>query len=160
VVIRVGRAQERRLLEALASDPTLQVVARCNSTPERVPRLEQADADVLLLDDDLHLLDADRLQDLTRRRVPIVLLAHDPDGSRWIGLRAVVLPWTVSATDLLAGLERALRRDFAHTSSPGSNRVTLTNLCRCSGSCSNPVIQERGPVELRRWHAIRVCRVF
>ena len=46
----------------------MRVVGRCNSALELVPRLEQEHADVVLVDDDLHLLDADRLQDLTRRR--------------------------------------------------------------------------------------------
>ena len=80
LIVAVGRQQERRILEACRGDRGLRVVGRCNSALELVRRVELEHADVLLVDDDLHLLDADRLDDLTRRRrLRVVLLAHDPD---------------------------------------------------------------------------------
>lgn len=111
------------MLEALQGDRGVQVIGRCNSAQDLVPRVEQDQADVLVLDDDLHLLDAERLQDLTRRRrVPVVLLVHDPDAARWRSLRAVVLPWTAAAADVLTGVDRAVRRDFARNQSGGDAR--------------------------------------
>ena len=78
VLIGVGRQQERRLMQALGNDRTLQVVGRYNSATELLSRVGQEDAEVIVLDDDLHLLDSDRLQNLTRRRrLAVVLLVHD-----------------------------------------------------------------------------------
>jgi len=114
LLVAVGRQQERRILDACAQDRTLRVVGRCTSALELVPRLEQDGADVVLLDDDLHLLSADQLQDLVRRRrVPTVLLVHDPEAERWRTLRAVILPWTAEFSGIRSGLDRAVRRDFA-----------------------------------------------
>ena len=74
-VVPTAVAHRRRPAAGTASDAG--VGKRQNSAGRRplqfgdrtaVPRQEQEDAEVVLLDDDLHLLDSDRLQDLTRRR--------------------------------------------------------------------------------------------
>src|SRR5438093_13081427 len=84
LLLGVGRQQERRLVQAFLNDKTLRVVGRCNSATELLSRVAQEDAEVILLDDDLHLLDSDRLQDLTRRRrLAVALLAHDRESDRW-----------------------------------------------------------------------------
>ena len=138
VVLGVGRAQERRLLEYLTAAPTLQLVARCNSALEVVARLEQDDVDVLVLDDDLHLLDVERLKDLTRRRrVPIVLLVHDPDGARWHDLQAVVLLATATSADILEGIDRASRRNFGRSGVAGDRQAVAPLPTRNRSSASN-----------------------
>ena len=113
VLVGVGRQQERRLLQALQGERGVQVVGRCNSAPEVGPRLDRDHPDVLLLDDDLHLLDRDSISDLVRRRrVSIVLLVHDLEDARWRRIKAVLLPWNATDAEILAGLDRAVRRDF------------------------------------------------
>ena len=130
VIIAVGRQQERRILEACLGNRTLRVVGRCNSAIELVHRAAQERADVVLVDDDLHLLDADHLDDLTgRKRLRVVLLAHDPESERWRGLQALVLPWTADPPQIHSAIERALKRDFG--------RVV-------QGSQSEPIGIERG----------------
>src|SRR5258708_7302475 len=107
---------ERRVIEGCLGDRSLRVVGRCSSALDLVRRVEQEQADVLLVDDDLHLLDADRLDDLTRRRrLRVVLLAHDPDAERWRRLQALVLPWTADLPQIRSGIDRALVRDFGQT---------------------------------------------
>jgi Flp pilus assembly CpaE family ATPase len=116
LLLGVGRQQERRLVQAFGSDKTLRVVGRCNSATELLSRIGQEDAEVILLDDDLHLLDSDRLQDLTRRRrLAVVLLVHDRESDRWRNLQAVVLPTTADLTEIRAGVDRALRHDLSQT---------------------------------------------
>jgi MinD-like ATPase involved in chromosome partitioning or flagellar assembly len=114
VLIGVGRQQERRLMQALGNDRTLQVVGRCNSATELLSRVGQEDAEVVVLDDDLHLLDSDRLQDLTRRRrLAVVLLVHDRESDRWRNLQAVVLPSTADLAEIRVGVDRALGHDLS-----------------------------------------------
>jgi MinD-like ATPase involved in chromosome partitioning or flagellar assembly len=113
VLVGVGRQQERRLLHILQDDRGIQVVGRCNSAPDVGLRLERDHPDVLLLDDDLHLLDKDSLNDLVRRRrVSVVVLVHDLEDARWRRLKAVLLPWSATDAEIQAGLDRAVRRDF------------------------------------------------
>jgi MinD-like ATPase involved in chromosome partitioning or flagellar assembly len=111
-------------VEAFRNDKTLRVVGRCNSATELLSRVGAEDAEVILLDDDLHLLDSDRLQDLTRRRrLAVVLLVHDLESDRWRNLQAVVLPSTADLKEIRAGLDRALRHDLSQPHTRSSSGV-------------------------------------
>jgi MinD-like ATPase involved in chromosome partitioning or flagellar assembly len=133
IIVAVGRQQERRVLEACLGDRGLRVVGRCNSALELVRRVGIDQPDMVVIDDDLHLLDADRLRDLTRRRLRVVLLAHDADAERWQGVQALVLSSDANENMIRSGIGQALKREFGRRSAtpvadsdgvPGGDKVT------------------------------------
>src|SRR5436305_924752 len=83
VVVGLGRPQERRLLAACREDPRLRVVARCSSASEVLAAIQAGAVDVVLLDEDLHLLDDDQLRNLQLTGVPSVALVREPEAEQW-----------------------------------------------------------------------------
>lgn len=112
VALGLGRTHERRLVAACLADRRLRVAARCTSAPELLAAFAAGDADVALVDEDLHLLATDQLGELHRRRYPTVVLADDLEDDRWRGLDdLVVLARTADASEILEAAERAARRE-------------------------------------------------
>lgn len=84
--------RERTLLPALKADSTILVTERCLSADQLISCVEAGTVDTVLLADDLHRLTDDALLRLARSRLPIIVLAAQPDDQRWQTLAWVVLP--------------------------------------------------------------------
>lgn len=105
VALGLGRPQERRLLAACREDPRLRVVARCSSAPEILAAIEAGAVDVILLDEDLHLLDDDQLRHLKSTGVPAVALVGEPEAEQWQQWSSLtVLSMQAEACDVLAAI--------------------------------------------------------
>jgi hypothetical protein len=109
VVLGLGRPQERRLLAACRADPRLRLVARCSSAAEVLATLRQGGVGIALLDEDLHLLDDDRLAELEAGGFRAVVLSRDPDGERWRGRRVQALSVEAEVTQILLALDQVAR---------------------------------------------------
>lgn len=83
VVLGLGRPQERRLLAACREDPRLRIVARCSSAPEVLSSIASGAPDVALIDEDLHLLDDQHLDQFEASGLPTLVLTREPDAERW-----------------------------------------------------------------------------
>jgi hypothetical protein len=103
VVLGLGLPQERRLLAAWRSDPTLSLV-RCRSAVDLLQHVRRGAGGVALIDDDLHLLDAAVVAELAQARWPLVALARDPAGQLWRESGAIVLPADAEPAEVSATL--------------------------------------------------------
>src|SRR5687768_15778006 len=108
VVVGLGRPQESRLLDGTRQDAVLRVGRRWLSAPELPDVLRQELADIVLLDEDLHLLSDGALAELDSRRAPAVVLTRRPDATRWQNLRMHALGIDAEP----AGVVDALRQVF------------------------------------------------
>src|ERR1051326_8063948 len=105
VALGWGRPQERRLLAACREDPRLRVAARCSSAPEILAAIEAGAVDVMLLDEDLHLLDDDQLRHLKSSGVPTVALVREPAAEQWQQWSSLtVLSMQAEACDVLVAI--------------------------------------------------------
>jgi hypothetical protein len=109
VVLAVGRHQEVRLLTALQADARQRLVARVTSAADLVRLVEEGQADVAVLDEDLHALSQESLDVLADRRLPFVFLARDPDAAGWRVQGGLVLPAGSEPGAIVEALSRALR---------------------------------------------------
>jgi MinD-like ATPase involved in chromosome partitioning or flagellar assembly len=91
-VLGLGRPQERRLLAAWRDDASVRIAARCASAPQVLETLRRGEADVALIDEDLHLLDDEHALAFEASQFPVVMLARNraanPFGGRVIALSA------------------------------------------------------------------------
>jgi hypothetical protein len=71
--------RERRLLPALDADEGLVVVRRCLAAEELLAAARSGRVDAVLVARDLVRLTEDALVDLARTRLPLVVLAAEPD---------------------------------------------------------------------------------
>ena len=102
VALGLGRAQERRLLAACRDDPRLRVTARCSSASEVLAAVRAGAVDVVLLDEDLHLLDDEHLRHLQSTHVPTVALVREPGAEPWRHWPSLtLLPMEAEAADVL-----------------------------------------------------------
>ena len=105
VALGLGRPQERRLLAVCREDSRLRVVARCSSAPEILAAVEAGAVDVMLLDEDLHLLDDDQLRHLKSTGVPTVALVREPEAEQWQQWSSLtVLSMQAEASDVLVAI--------------------------------------------------------
>jgi MinD-like ATPase involved in chromosome partitioning or flagellar assembly len=109
LVMGLGRPQERRLLHFCREDPGLKVASRHSSAPDAIRALRGGSADVALLDEDLHLLGNDQLQELSAEQLPAVVLTRDPGAQRWQGPRLYALAADAEPAQVLEALRAAFR---------------------------------------------------
>ena len=88
-MVGLGRPQEQRLLAACREDPRVRIVARCSSAREVLAAIQQRGADVVLVDEDLHLLDDEHLGYLDAVGTPSIVLVRELDSERWQTHRSV-----------------------------------------------------------------------
>jgi MinD-like ATPase involved in chromosome partitioning or flagellar assembly len=61
----------------------VRILGRCASAPEALRAIGEGSADVALLDEDLHLLDDEHLDDFERGSVPTIVIAREPNTENW-----------------------------------------------------------------------------
>jgi MinD-like ATPase involved in chromosome partitioning or flagellar assembly len=98
------------LLAAWRDESGLKLV-RARSAPDLLERLNQHVGQVILVDDDLHLLDAAAVAQLGRSGLPVVALARDPGIGFWRASGAIVLSWETAAAEIAATLIAAAAGD-------------------------------------------------
>lgn len=101
--------RERVLLPALNEAGDFAIAERCLAADQILECVRQDRADVALLAFDLHRLTGAVLAELTRTRVPLVILAPHPDQEPWRDLPGVVLPLDTDAETLQQALTAAIR---------------------------------------------------
>jgi Flp pilus assembly CpaE family ATPase len=90
--------RERNLLPSLAETGDLSVVQRCLSADQLLECVRRERVDACLLAEGLHRLTPPVLVELTRARMPIVLLVSDPDEPRWRSASGLILLLDVDPT--------------------------------------------------------------
>lgn len=101
--------RERELLPALGEAGDLVVAERCLAADQLLESAQTGRIDAILLASDLHRLSGGTLAELVRTRVPLVVLAPQPDEPRWQGLPAVVLPLGAGPETVREAIEAAVR---------------------------------------------------
>ncbi|MFN8472792.1 MAG: P-loop NTPase [Anaerolineae bacterium] len=101
--------RERTLLRALTEAEDLVVVKRCLAAEEILDCARQGHADVLLVAFDLHRLTETILGELSKTRVPLVVLTPYAADEPWRSLQGVVLPVEADATTVQQSLVAAVR---------------------------------------------------
>lgn len=115
LVLGLGRPQELRLLAACREDPRVRITARCSSADEVLAAIQARSADVILVDEDLHLLDDEHLGYLGAADTPTVVLSREPKSERWQTNRnLVVLPAETDAGEILTALAEVGRHQRGH----------------------------------------------
>lgn len=100
--------RERALLPALDDAGDVLITDRCLSADELLAACANGhQVDAVLLAFDLHRLGGDALDELQRSRVPLVLLAPDPDARRWQTFAGVVVPLDADAALVRQALDAA-----------------------------------------------------
>ncbi|MBV9323143.1 MAG: hypothetical protein JO352_05070 [Chloroflexi bacterium] len=125
VVLAVGRQQEVRLLEALQADMRQRLVARVTTAADLVRLIEDGQADVAVLDEDLHALSQDLLNLLAARHFPFVFLARNVEACSWRVRGGLVLPATSESGGMLDALPRALSGE-PHSRRTKSGKATTS----------------------------------
>jgi Flp pilus assembly CpaE family ATPase len=75
--------REQRLLSSLGSTGDIVVAERCLSADELIDYVQRGCIDAVLVASDLHRLNESRLDELARSRLPLLLLAPDPEAEHW-----------------------------------------------------------------------------
>src|SRR5207248_10181102 len=114
--------RERRLLPALTEAGDLGTVARCLAGDQLVELVQDRWADAVLVAFDLHRLTSTALAELAQTRVPLVLLAPDPDDPRWQTLSTITLPIDASPEMVRQALVAAVRGERPPASAPTPDR--------------------------------------
>ena len=105
LVLGLGRPQELRLLAACREDPRVRIAARCSSADEVLAAIQERGADVILVDEDLHLLDDEHVGYLGVTETPTIVLSREPNSERWqTSGRLMVLPADADAAEILTAL--------------------------------------------------------
>ena len=112
---------EGALLPELVATGRLRIEP-CASARELLEALRggSARAGAVLTHSDLpHLADGEgALDQIVRRGIPLVLLAHDTGDPRWADVPAVILPLDATPREIEEGLERALRGERSGAAAP------------------------------------------
>jgi len=82
VLVGLSRAQERRLRSLWLEELGLQVMARCGSAPQLLEAAGRGEADVALVDEDLHRFDSAHRAAAWQAGTPLVALVRDRDDPR------------------------------------------------------------------------------
>ncbi len=104
--------RERTLLRALTEAEDLVVVERCLAAEQVLDCARQGRADVLLVAFDLHRLTETILGELSKARVPLVVLTPYAADEPWRSLRGVVLPVETDAKTVQQSLVAAVRGEL------------------------------------------------
>jgi len=101
--------RERNLLPSLAETGELSVVQRCLSADQLLECVRRERVDACLLSEGVHRLTSPVLVELTRARMPLVLLVSDPDEPRWRSTSGLILPLEADPTTVHQSLLAATR---------------------------------------------------
>jgi MinD-like ATPase involved in chromosome partitioning or flagellar assembly len=92
-------------LAACREDPRLRIAARCSSADEVLAAIQERSADVVLVDEDLHLLDDEHLEYLAAADTPTIVLSREANSERWRTTPSlVVLSTEAEAVEVLTAL--------------------------------------------------------
>lgn len=110
VAVGLGDSErERDLLPSLVETGELTLVQRCLSADQVLECVRRERVDACLLAEGLHRLTPYVLAELTRARLPLVLLAHHPDEPRWRRASCLILPLDADSTTVHQSLLVAIR---------------------------------------------------
>ncbi len=106
VVLGLGRPErEGMLLRALEGLADLEVIQTCLSGPDLLAVAAGGRVDVAAIASDLYQLSDAVVERLGQTRIPLVVLAADPEEARWRRLkRAIALPLGAPPEEILAAL--------------------------------------------------------
>jgi MinD-like ATPase involved in chromosome partitioning or flagellar assembly len=123
VVLGLGRPErEGRVLRALEGLADLEVVQTCLSGPDLLAVAAVGRADVAAIASDLYQLSDAVVERLGQTRIPLVLLASDPEEARWRRLkRAIALPLGAPPEEILAALRGQRPEGTRQTKSVGTS---------------------------------------
>jgi MinD-like ATPase involved in chromosome partitioning or flagellar assembly len=107
ILVGLSRAQERRLRNLWLEEWGLQVAARCGSAAQLLEALQAGQADVALVDEDLHRFDSGHRTAMQSAGTPLVALVRETDDVRWRDVPGLVLPLEAELPMVLDALGRA-----------------------------------------------------
>jgi Mrp family chromosome partitioning ATPase len=102
---------EQRLRPTLEASDSIEVAAQCLAADQVLEAAQARRVDVVLVAWGLHRLTDNVLVQLERTRLPLLVLAPDPDAARWSDRHAVVLPLHVDAATLRETIQATARGD-------------------------------------------------
>jgi Mrp family chromosome partitioning ATPase len=97
------------LLSALGDAGDIVVAERCLSADQLIACVQRGSIDAVLVASDLHRLNESRLDELTRSRLPLLLLAPDPDAERWQSFPGALLPLNAEPDSVRQALLAVIR---------------------------------------------------
>lgn len=101
--------RERELLPDLTEAGEFIVAERCLAADQLLTAVRGGRVDAVLVAFDLHRLTSATLTELTRSRVPLILLAPHPGEPRWRTWPGIVLPLETDPGSIRQALEAAVR---------------------------------------------------
>lgn len=109
---------ERDLIPTLVESGELVVVQRCLSADQVLASIRHERIDAVVVAEGLHRLTGGVLTDLSRSRMPLVLLTANPDEPRWRGVTGQILSITDDPQTVHRAILTAIRgeRSVAHKS--------------------------------------------
>jgi len=105
--------RERMMLSALGGSGDIVIAERCLSADQLVASVQRGSIDAILVASDLHRLSEERINDLIRSGLPLVLLVPDPEDERWHDLPGAVLPSNADAATVQTALVAIIRGERA-----------------------------------------------
>jgi len=127
VLVGLSRAQERRLRSLWLEEWGLHVVARCGSAAQLLEEVQHGQADLALVDEDLHRFDSGHRAALWQAGTPLVALVRETQDMRWHDVPGLVLPLDAELPVVLDALGRAADGErHSHTQKLSSSPQALT----------------------------------
>jgi len=103
--------REQLLLSALGSTGDIVIAERCLSADQLVASVQRGSVDAVLVAYDLHRLTGSRLDEVVQSRLPLVLLAPDPDDEQWESFPGALLPLNAEVEVVYQAILAAIRGD-------------------------------------------------
>ena len=111
---------EQRLRPALDAAADFEVVVQCLAADQLQEVVHTRQVDAVVVAWGLHRLSESVLTQLERGRVPLLLLAPDPEAERWQSRQAVVLPMQVEPAALCEAIQAVARGERPLAARPPS----------------------------------------
>ena len=111
---------EQRLRPALDAAADFEVVVQCLAADQLQEVVHTRQVDAVVVAWGLHRLSESVLTQLERGRVPLLLLAPDPESERWQSRQAVVLPMQVEPAALCEAIQAVARGERPLAARPTS----------------------------------------
>jgi MinD-like ATPase involved in chromosome partitioning or flagellar assembly len=111
----------------------LQVVARCGSAALLLEEMQRGDADIALVDEDLHRFDSSYRVAVWHAGVPVVALVREPQDPRWRDVPGLVVPLHADLPAVLEALRRSSSGERRATTSKPSPRLEDTETSSPAG---------------------------
>jgi MinD-like ATPase involved in chromosome partitioning or flagellar assembly len=139
VLVAVSRAQERRLRGLWLEEWGLHIAARCGSATQLLEEVQRGEADIALVDEDLHRFDSGHRAALFQAGRPLVALVREPQEERWQDVPGLVLqldaelPEVLEALGRAAGGERESQTQKLSNAKASRSRTTARDANRTAG---------------------------